>query len=732
MTRKIVRDIEPKKTLRPEVAPPHAPAEQKKASPYILDLSQKTIVNLTDTKSPTDIRTINNNDTNPQDATMLVAQKTKPSSLFLQLSGIAIMGLVIIFLLNTARSYTEGQKLFAKVAQSAKNGYSQLVQGGEQAQKKNINATRNMFEEAYVQFQSAQEQIWFLKNEPSLARYTAILESGRRLAESGKEMVAIMDRIKTTPDMFANTLSNQATAKTTPHKNALTELQEIYPKILTVEQNIATSLQSFYTIASEVPAHYRAAFSHGTEVLQKAHDLLSNILQIFPGLITMMGGQDNQNNQDNPNSSHRTIILLQNADEVRPTGGFIGSFINLEMQNGTIKELKLEDVYTLDDRFKQTITPPPEVQKLSGSWFMRDANYSPDFRTSGERTLWFYEQESGKTADTILAVNHQFLGKILAIIGPVDIGLPQPLTSENYREVITYMVETKKSGYEDPKKILKDLLPVIQQRLFQPAHMEQFQQLLLEEIVEKNLIGYSRHASAQTMFATLGMDGTLQSEQRDEDYLAVIASSFSGNKSDAAIKQELTHDTVVETNGEIYNQLTIKRTHQWSSASEQKWKKILRPFNFTDFPEHYLQIFGKGDNKVAMRVYVPSGSQLISADHLPIDAIKTMRDADLERSYFSFDVITKPGETSTATIRYKLPFSMSNIFANTYTLNVQKQLGAPSSSLTKHIQLGNFMSFTSAYPEGFMSEPDGTLTIGKSLNHDQRLSVLMTRHSLKR
>ncbi len=724
MTRKIVRDIEPKKTLRPEVAPPHAPAEQKKTSPYILDLSQKTIVNLSDGKSPTDIRTINNIDTHPQDATMLVAQKARSSSLFLQLSGIAVMGLVIVFLLNTARSYTEGQKLFAKVAQSAKNGYSQLVHGGEQAQKKNINATRSMFEEAYAQFQTAQEQIWFLKNEPSLARYTAILESGRRLAESGKEMIAIMDRIKTTPDMFANTLSNQATEKTAPQKkgtNALTELQEIYPRMLTVHQNISTSLKSFYAIASEVPANYRAAFSHGTGVLQKAHDLLSNILQIFPGMMSMLGDH----------GSHRTIILLQNADEVRPTGGFIGSFMNLEMQNGTIKELKLEDVYTLDDRFKQAIVPPPEVQKLSGRWFMRDANYSPDFRTSGEKALWFYEQESGKTADTILAVNHQFLGKVLAIIGPVDVGLPQPFTSENYREVITYMVETKRSGYEDPKKILKDLLPVIQQRLFQPAHMEQFQQLLLEEIVEKNLIGYSRHASAQTMFTTLGMDGALQSEQRNEDYLAVIASSFSGNKSDAAIKQELTHSTVIETNGEIYNQLTIKRTHQWSSASEQKWKKILRPFNFTDFPEHYLQIFGKGDNKVALRVYVPSGSQLISADNLPIDAVRTMRDADLERSYFSFDMITKPGETSTATIRYKLPFSMSNVFANTYTLNVQKQLGAPSSSLTKHIQLGNFMSFTSAYPEGFMTEPDGTLTIGKSLNHDQRLSVLMTRHSIK-
>ncbi len=717
MTRKIVRDIEPKKSLRPEatevaadIAAPVAPQTRGKMSPYVLDLSQKTVVNLAPTK--------------PLDTSIFVAQKSRPSSLFMQLGGIAILGLLIVFLLNTARSYTEGQKLFAKVAQSAKNGYSQLVQGGEQAQKKNINATRSMFDEAYAQFQSAQEQIWFLKNEPSLAKYTAILESGRRLAESGKEMISIMDRIKTTPDVFANTLSTPNTLSSTTEtgKNALTELQEIYPKMLTVHNNITTSLQSFYAIESEVPVHYRAAFSHGTQVLQKANDLLTNILHIFPGLTAMMGEKQ----------SHRTIILLQNSDEVRPTGGFIGSFLNLEMQNGTIKELKLEDIYSLDDSFKQIIAPPPDVQKITDRWFMRDANYSPDFRVSGERTIWFYEQESGKTADTILAVNHQFLGKILAIIGPVDVGLLQPLTTDNYREVITYMVETKKSGYEDPKKILKDLLPVIQQRLFQPAHMEQFQQLLLEEIVEKNLIGYSRHASAQKMFATLGMDGTLQAEQRDEDYLAVIASSFSGNKSDAAIKQEIIHDTVIETNGEIYNQLTIKRTHQWSSASEQRWKKILRPFNFVDFPEHYLQILGKGENKVAMRAYIPSGSQLVSADNLAIDAIKTMRDADLERSYFSFDMITKPGETNTIKIRYKLPFSMSNVFANTYTLNVQKQLGAPTTSLIKHLQLGNFMSLTSAYPEGFMTEPDGTLTIGKSLNHDQRLSVLMTRHSLKK
>jgi len=736
MTRRIVRDIEVKKTIRPYMVDESSNlnmseggrtnnGEKKvekgnhKKSPYILDLSQETVVNssvnLMDQGDLTDIHS------QKKDPGIIVMQKKNKSSMFLQLSWVGVLGLFIIFLLNTAKGYAAGEKLFAHIADSAKQGYGQLVSGTKEVKNQNTPGAENMFEEAYVQFQSAQDQIWFMKNEPTLSKYTAVLESGQLLADSGKQMIEVMQEVKNIPDVFAKNVNQVNEVGDT--KTALSELKSIYPKVVNIHSNIVTALHNFQTLENDVPAQYKAVFSKGIEVLTTSEKLLREIVDMIPGFEEMLGN----------GKPHRTLVLLQNNDEVRATGGFIGSFINLQMENGHVTSLKLEDVYDMDGQFKTKVEPPEDIKRITSSWFFRDSNFSPDFRVSGEKALWFYAQEKGETADTVLAMNQDFLGSILKITGPIEVpGLSSPLTAENYKEALTYMIETKRSGAADPKKILKDLMPLVQRRLFQPANMAQFQHYLLSEIVQKDIVGYSKNPLTQHFFRALGMDGVVTPEVREEDYLAIIASSFGGNKSDAYIKQDIQHDTVIERDGEIYDQLTITRTHQWSGATEQKWKQLLKPFGFTDFPEHWLKIFGKSDNKVALRVYAPSGSQLISSDSPAIEKITTMRDPDLNRSYFSFDMITKPGETTTAKFRYKLPFSLGNLLANTYTMNLQKQLGARASTFTKHILFNDFMSFAKAYPDDFIMENDGSLMIGKPLNRDLRLSLLMTRDGLKK
>ncbi len=630
--------------------------------------------------------------------------------------------MVIIFLFSTAKSYTAGQRLFSDIANSAKQGYTQLAQGGQEVKNQDIAGAQSIFEQAYAQFQAAQDQIWFMKNEPTLSKYTAVLESGQLLADSGKQMIEVMQEMKAIPDLFAQNIQNIQETRTAPERTALSQLQIVYPKIVTIHANVAKSLANFQALESDVPSQYRAVFVNGISILQASEKLLADILVMIPGIEEMMGN----------GRPHRTLILLQNNDEVRGTGGFIGSFINLQMENGHVTEMKLEDVYDMDGQFKMKIEPPDVIKKITGSWYFRDSNVSPDFRIAGDKALWFYAQERGQIADSVIAINQDLLGEVLGVIGPVEMtGLDAALTRENYRQALTYMIETKRSGAEDPKKILKDLMPIIQKRLFQPANMGAFQHILLEQIVQKNISGYSKNPLTEDLFAVMGMDGAMKEEVRNEDSLSVVASSFGANKSDAYMKQEITHDTVIEHDGEVYDQLTIKRINLWSGATAQRWRTLLKPFNFVDFPDHFLEIFGAGDNKVALRVYVPSGSQLISSDFMPVENIKTVVDGDLRRAYFSFDMVTKAGSSSTVKIRYKLPFTMSDFFANTYTLSVQKQLGVRPSDFTKYLLFNNFMSFAKAYPDEFLLEKDGSLMIGKPLNRDLRLSVLMTRDSMK-
>ena len=756
--RNIVRDIVAKKKALPKAIGSDADVnvvgkKPEKKSPFILDLSRENVIRA-------DIRTSDVRASNEYQAegkqgdTFIVRKHTSTkTSIIIQLAVMAIFGMVILFGIYAARGYAAGGRLFSQITQSAKSGYGQIIQAGTSAKDNNLATARNMFEQAYSTFQQAQSQIWFIKSDPILSKYTSVLESGSLLAESGKDMTEMLERLRKVPELFAQMMSHvdESPSSESP---ILAELKKTNEVVAKVHANIKRTQDNMNDLISVSPKQYIPSLQKGATLLGQSEKMLNDIMLMLPGIIEIFGN----------GGPHRTLVLLQNNDEVRPTGGFIGSFLNLEMQNGYVISLKLEDVYDMDGQFKEVIEPPEEMRALTNRWFFRDSNYSPDFGISGEKAIWFYAKERGEKADTVIAVNQDLLGKILEITGPIE--LPQlraPMTAENYREVLTYMVETKRSGADDPKKILKDMLPAIQKRLFQASNMSGLNDAILEGVIQKNILGFSKNTLTQNFFEILGADGVAKMNVNNakeaaaipsEDYLNITTTSTGGNKSDAYMTQEISHDTVIEKGGEVYDQLTLRRTHAWSGATEKKWRSLLKPFNFVDFPEHFLNVFGKGTNIVVVRAYLPNGSEILPDQFLaatqtasaqatstppPTMPLAIHHDPDMNRDYVTFTMSTNPGQTSVTKIRYKLPFKLSNILANTYALNVQKQPGARPSQLTKRIFFGDFMPLVETYPSDFIKEsggastevsPGGALMITKRLTRDQRFALLFARESL--
>ncbi len=764
--RNIVRDIiARRKTLPAARAEGPEDAQKKitskndtseKQSPFVLDLSRESVTHAEIHIS--DIRPGNARQVSRSGDTFVVQKKSNSiTSIIIQLSVMALFGVLILFGIYAARGYAAGGKLFSQMTQSVKNGYGQIIQAGSSAKDSDLPKAQSMFEQAYNTFQQAQSRMWFIKSDPVLSRYTSVLESGSLLAESGKDMTEMLTRLRKIPELFAQTMSHvdESPVAISP---VLNELQEANRVIIRVHANIKRAHDTMDDIIQVAPKQYIASLEKGKALLGESEKMLQNMILMLPGIVEIFGN----------GGPHRTIVLLQNNDETRPTGGFIGSFLNLEMNNGYVTSLKLEDVYDMDGQFKEVIEPPEEIKKLTDRWFFRDANYSPDFRISGEKAIWFYEKEKREKADTVIAVNQDLLGKILAITGPIELAqLTAPLTSENYREMMTYMIETKRSGADDPKKILKDILPEIQKRLFQSGNMSDLDDVMLEGIIQKNILGFSKNTLVQNFFEVLGADGKMALSGGDsaengggggekDDYLSIITTSIGGNKSDAYMTQEIIHDTVIEKGGEVFDQVTLRRTHTWSGATEKKWRGLLKPFGFVDFPEHFLSVFGKGANTVIVRAYIPSGSEIISDTATSSSALTSSpstsslsptlpptptlhHDPDLNLDYITFTMSTNPGQTSVTKIRYKLPFRLDNILANTYALNVQKQPGVRPSQLTKHVYYNDFMALAEAYPSDFIREPSGNVTTGisnnalmitKRLTRDQRFALLFARESM--
>ena len=100
------------------------------------------------------------------------------------------------------------------------------------------------------------------------------------------------------------------------------------------------------------------------------------IISYFQGVLT----------EKNPK---KYVIFFANNMELRPGGGFIGSFGIFEIGNYSIGEIKIYDIYDADGQLTVHLDPPkPIAQYLHvPHWFFRDSNFSPDFFTNLPRAV---------------------------------------------------------------------------------------------------------------------------------------------------------------------------------------------------------------------------------------------------------------------------------------------------------------------------------------------------------
>ena len=119
----------------------------------------------------------------------------------------------------------------------------------------------------------------------------------------------------------------------------------------------------------------------------------------------------------------RYLILLQNQMELRPTGGFLGSYAIVQLKNGKLIELSVQDIYEPDGRVTEHIEPPGPIQEAFqlGTLRLRDANWDPDFPKTAETLMWYFKKAGEGEFDGVIATNLLVFQEVLRQIGPVGL-----------------------------------------------------------------------------------------------------------------------------------------------------------------------------------------------------------------------------------------------------------------------------------------------------------------------
>ncbi|MEI8096501.1 MAG: DUF4012 domain-containing protein [Candidatus Moraniibacteriota bacterium] len=349
------------------------------------------------------------------------------------------------------------------------------------------------------------------------------------------------------------------------------------------------------------------------------------------------------------------LILFQNNLELRPGGGFIGSFGILKVRNGTIVDFAVHDTGNFDGRVPATVAPlyPMKETLRINSWKFRDSNYSPDF---GENVKWaetFYEMGQGtEKFDGVIAITTNVLTSFLRVTGPVTIdGFPGTYGADNAILDLEYQVE---QGYlkqniavGDRKSVMNILGFEILNRVKELSIAKKYElfKVILDDLHKKDVQLSFKDESLQEQVALSGWDGKVDSNWKN-DYLFLVDANLGAFKTDYYMTRSYAY-TIDLTKSDA-PQATLAVTYKNTTKVKDWLAKDYQTF---------------------LRVYTPAQSYLTKVTGAAKDPVYG---ETFGKKYFGVLVHVPILTEKTVTFEYTLPKDFKREW---YDLKIQKQPG---------------------------------------------------------
>lgn len=290
---------------------------------------------------------------------------------------------------------------------------------------------------------------------------------------------------------------------------------------------------------------------------------------------------------------HHVLVLLDNPSELRPGGGFLGSYADVTIASGSIQNIAVHDIADADLAFTKKIIPPKPLQAIVAKWRPADANWFFDFPTTASKTISFFEATSlyantSTTFDAAIAVSPRVVSDLLGVTGPITIGKPSTtFTAGNFLEQVQKIVQNgQATDATYPKQVLRDLSGAIFARLASstPDDRQTLLATMLDWIGKKDVMVYFKDPDLERFAREYGASGAVYDlpQKFNGDYLAVVDANVGGGKSDLYVSSTVTYSTQINGDGTLSSHVAVTRKHL-GNKSQYWWYKT--PM------QDYLQLF---------------------------------------------------------------------------------------------------------------------------------------------
>lgn len=262
-------------------------------------------------------------------------------------------------------------------------------------------------------------------------------------------------------------------------------------------------------------------------------------------------------------SEHRFLVVSQNTTELRPTGGFMGTYGLLTIGPDGIVLEKYADIYSLPATTLK-VPSPAGAATIAATLRLRDANWWVDFPTSATAILDFYDhlETPQPKVDGVVGIDLVTIKTLLAEFGPIT--LPEygkTFTADNVIKTLTVLVqeELAPQGEQVRKSVLGPLGTELLRRVMN-AHSDDLVPLVKTGIGladSRRIQLYTRDAGAQAALVGMGWSGAINPPPDTTDLLAVVNAVVWPSKMNYGVRKSVDYRVTLNADGSADTDLTL-------------------------------------------------------------------------------------------------------------------------------------------------------------------------------
>ncbi len=447
-----------------------------------------------------------------------------------------------------------------------------------------LSKNTSTFSKQYMRLLSKFPVIGNLYKNPYLI--VSLINDGNKIADRGLNLYGLLN------DLPLKILSNDLYSISTISNDAYLEFDSLYKEI----SFLISEVDSFnnplrQTIYKYVP---RQSFDSLKEAIFISRNIADNLDDI-------LGSKEKKT----------YLVLFQNNMELRPTGGFIGSFALITFESGRMIDINVQDVYSADGQLKGHVEPPFPIKQYlgEGGWYLRDANWDPDFPSSANKIEWFLEKEIDQKVDGVFAIDLEIVKELLKVTGSLNLkDYNKTIDYKNIYEVTQTEVEEdffpgsrKKSSFL--AALSKELISTLVNN--KDLNNIKLAQVFINGLKEKHIQLFFHNEKVQKEISNFNFDGGVVPKNCSGNcfynFVSYIDSNIGVNKANLYIERSASLDVFLRDNV-VTNvlRISIKNNANPALGDKVRYKSYLRVLGLPGSMFENIKIFEYGQESIVI------------------------------------------------------------------------------------------------------------------------------------